>query len=221
MPGPGPVGEAGGLSAMARRRVRDRGDLGVGLRRCGRQHTQAAAVLGDTPLGSLAQVVPQMPPVGDLHSLRRSGSGTFGEERRAVPADDLNTRSLGEPGGQTGCLPVRKQIDRPTGFDVHQHGAVVVTLAGGVLIDADHPRRGHLRLGQGIDQAQYRAPADGHAEDGGQPGAGSSGQGKTDRGQSGTQPLGALTVPAGEAGYLFHEGPPRARGVAAAEPPNS
>jgi hypothetical protein len=83
-----------------------------GLGRCRQQDVQAAAVLGDAPLGGLAQVVPKMPPVCDLDRLRRSGRGAFGEERRAVPADDLDAGPLGEPGSQAGCLPVREQIDR-------------------------------------------------------------------------------------------------------------
>ncbi|WP_345042345.1 hypothetical protein [Streptomyces sannanensis] len=32
--------------------------------------------------------------------------------------------------------------------------------ASGVLVDTGHPRRGHLRLGQRVDQVQDRAPAD-------------------------------------------------------------
>jgi hypothetical protein len=133
---------------------------------------QAPTVLGDTPFGGLAQVVPEMPPIRDLHSLWCSGSGAFSEERRAVPAYDLDTGPVCKPGGQAGCLPALEQSDRTAGLDVHQHGAVVAALAGGVLVDAGHPRYGHLRLRQVVDQAQDRAPADGYAEDGSQPGAG-------------------------------------------------
>lgn len=171
VPGPSPVGKAVTCRPWRRGRVRGVNVPWFGLRRCGRQDAQAATVLGDTPLGGLAQVVPQMPSIRDLHSLWCSDSGTFSEERRAVPAYDLDTGPLCEPGGQAGCLPVREQIDRTAGLNVHQHGAVVAALSGGVLVDADHPRCGHLRLRQSVDQAQYRAPADGHAEDGSQPGA--------------------------------------------------
>ncbi|MFJ2568735.1 hypothetical protein ACIO02_38500, partial [Streptomyces sp. NPDC087568] len=62
--------------------------------------------------------MPERPPVRDLHRLRRSGSGAFGEERCAVPADDLDTGSLGEPGGGSGepdpTMPQR-QCFRPYG----------------------------------------------------------------------------------------------------------
>lgn len=107
------------------------------------------------------------------------------------------------------------------GFDVHQDSAVVAALAGCVLVDADHPRRRHFRLGKRVDQAQDRAPAHGHAEDGGQPGAGPAGQGETECGQGRAQSFRALTVSAGQAGYLLHEGPARAHGFPAPEPPDA
>ncbi len=173
-----------------------------------------------TALGGFAQVVPQMPPVRDLDRLRRPGCGAFCEERRPVPADDLDTGPLGKPGGQARCFSIRQEIDRTAGFDVHQDSAVAAALAGGVLVDADHPRCRHLRLGQRLDQPQDRTPADGHAEHGSQAGADSTDQGKADRGQGGTQPLGALAILAGQAGYLLHERPARALGIPAPEPPD-
>ncbi|KRD23510.1 hypothetical protein ASE41_11290 [Streptomyces sp. Root264] len=191
------------------------------LWRCGRQGVQAAAVLGDAPLSGPAQVVPEVPSVCDLDRLRRSGGGTFCEERRAVAADDLDAGPLGEPGGQAGCLPVREQVDRTAGFDVHQDGAVVATLAGGVFVDTYHSRCGHLRFGQRVDETQDRASADGHAKESSQRGAGPAGQGEADCGQGRMQPFGALAVPAGQTGYLLHEGPTWALGVPAPEPPDS
>lgn len=57
-------------------------------------------VLGDAPLGGLADVVPEVPPVRDLHGLRGSDGGSLGEERRAGPANDLDSGALGQPRGQ-------------------------------------------------------------------------------------------------------------------------
>lgn len=88
-------------------------------------------MLVDAPLSGLGQVVPEMSPVRDLDRLRRSGCGAFSEARRSVPADDLDAWPLGEPGSQAGCLPIREQVDRAAGYDVHQDGAVVAALAGG------------------------------------------------------------------------------------------
>ncbi|GHK05613.1 hypothetical protein SY2F82_74100 [Streptomyces sp. Y2F8-2] len=114
--------------------------------RCRRQDVQTAAVPRNTPLGGFAQVAPETPPIGDLDRLRRPGCGAFGEERAAVPADDLDARPFGEPGGQAESLPGWEETDRTAGFDVHQDSAAVAVLAGGVLVDADDPRRGLLRL---------------------------------------------------------------------------
>jgi hypothetical protein len=56
------------------------------------------AVLADCPLDGLAEVVPQMPPVGDLHRIRRSPLTTVGIAACPVPADQLRARAGSEPG---------------------------------------------------------------------------------------------------------------------------
>ncbi len=50
----------------------------------GDQDAKALAVAGDSTLSGLAEVVPQMPAVGDLRRLGCPGRGAFREERRAV-----------------------------------------------------------------------------------------------------------------------------------------
>jgi len=55
-------------------------------------------VPGDRPLDSLAEVVPQVPPVGDLHRVRRAPRAAIGITARPVPADQLRARAGGEPG---------------------------------------------------------------------------------------------------------------------------
>ncbi|MGI5401320.1 hypothetical protein ACQEVG_18095 [Streptomyces sp. CA-135486] len=52
-----------------------------------------------------------MPPVRHLDGLRSPGGGAFGEERRAVTADDFDARPLGQPRGLRRCLPVGQQVD--------------------------------------------------------------------------------------------------------------
>ena len=181
--GPGAVGEpVAGRPGRSGRLLR-RGRFRLGLRRLGDQDAQAPAVLCDGSLGGLAQVVPEVPPVRDLDSLRCPGGGAFGEERGTVAADDLDTGPLCQPCGQSRCLPVGQQIDGAPRLDVDEDRAVVAALAGGVLVDADDPGRGHFRLGKCIDQAKDGAPADGHPEDGGQAGAGPARQGKPHCGQ--------------------------------------
>ncbi|WP_153537820.1 hypothetical protein [Streptomyces sp. RB17] len=65
----------------------------------------------------------------------------------SVHFNNFDARSMGRPSGQAGRFPVRKRIGRTAGFDTFQDGAVAAALASGVLIDADHPRRGNARLG--------------------------------------------------------------------------
>lgn len=112
----------------------------------GSQDAQALAVTGDGPLGGLAEVVPQVPPVGNLSRLGCPGRGAFGEERSPIPADHLDAGPFGQPLCQAGCLPVRQQVHWPSGFDIDQNRAVDAALARGVLIDADHSRGRCLRI---------------------------------------------------------------------------
>ncbi len=83
-------------------------------------------------------------------------------------------------------------------------------LAGGVLVNAYHPRSGHFRLGKCVDQPQHSAAADWRTNDVSQPGSGPAGQGETDRRQGRAKPLGPLAVPSGQAGYLLDERTARA-----------
>jgi hypothetical protein len=159
-----------------------------------------------------------VPPIRDLDGLRGSGGGAFGKERRPVAADDLDARPLGEPGSQAGCLPIRQQIDGAPGLDVDEESAVAAALAAGALVDADHPRRWDIGLGQRIDQPEHRAAADGHPENAGDAGPGAARKGQAEYGQGGTQPLGPLTIPTCQAGHLLDEGTAWAARVHAREP---
>ncbi|MCX4667694.1 hypothetical protein OG453_13630 [Streptomyces sp. NBC_01381] len=46
----------------------------------GNEYLRAAAVLGDASLGGLAEVVPQVPSVGDLDCLGCADGGTLGKK---------------------------------------------------------------------------------------------------------------------------------------------
>lgn len=219
MHSPGSVGEpVAGRPRRAGRLLRRVG-LRLGGSRCLRnQDAQTLAVLGDAPLGGLAEVVPEAPPVRDLHGLRGADGGALGEERRTVTAHHLDSWPLGQPSGQARGLPVGQQVDGPAGFDVHEDSSVVAALAGGVLVDAEHARSGHFRFGKCVDQPQDRAAADRRTEYVGQAGAGPTREGETDRGQGRAEPLGPLAVPSGQAGYLLDERATSTLGVPAGEP---
>lgn len=107
----------------------------------------------------------------------------------------------------------------PLGFVHCEDCAVVAALAGGVLVDADDPRRGYLGFGKIVHQPEHRAAADGHPENVGDARPGAAREGQADCGRGGTQPLSPLTVPTCQAGHLLDEGTACAARVPAREPP--
>lgn len=218
MVGSGPVGEAvspwPGRTGRVLELLRLRGRLGWIW--C--QHPQASAVVSDASLGGFAEVVPKVPPVRHLHRLGRPGGGAFGEERCPIAADHFAPWPLREPSGQAGGFPVGQQVHRASAFDVDQDGSVVAAFAGGVLIDADDARGRNLRVGQGLDQPQHRAAADGQAEDSRYAGPGSTGEREADRGQRRPQALGPPAVSTRQPRHLLDEGAAPARDGRAEEP---
>jgi hypothetical protein len=99
VPGPDAVGEPLAPPWRARLLLGRRQWFGLRLA-IGDQDAKALAVPGDCPLSSFPEVVPQVPAVGDLRRLGCPGCGALREERRAVPASNLDPWPLGEPGGQ-------------------------------------------------------------------------------------------------------------------------
>jgi hypothetical protein len=66
----------------------------------------------------------QMEPVGDLHGLRCTRTGTLGVGAGAVAADDLDLGMLLEPGTQRRRLAVGQQVDDFMAFQIDEDGAV-------------------------------------------------------------------------------------------------
>jgi ethanolamine transporter EutH len=64
---------------------------------------------GDSALDSLVQVVPEMPPVGDLDRERRAFCCAFGVAAAAVPADHLHARVGVQPGPERLRGPLRSR----------------------------------------------------------------------------------------------------------------
>jgi hypothetical protein len=70
---------------------------------------------GHGPGGVLGQVVPQVPPVGDLDRVGRAGAGAVGVGPGPVPADHPGTGVRGEPVRQRPCFPAGQDVDGPPG----------------------------------------------------------------------------------------------------------
>ena len=105
-------------------------------RHCG--FGQAGVVRGDQAFHVTAQVVPQMPPVGDLHSVGRAVPGAVGVPTGPVSADHLYAGMETEPVGEIGGFSAQEHVDRsvPVG-QVDEHGAVLVAAAQRELVDAE------------------------------------------------------------------------------------
>jgi len=119
VPGAGPVRDppvpgCGGHQGRGRRHP------GCGRRglRCGRCR-QVLAVTADCPLDGLAKVVPQMPAVGDLDSVRCAPAAAIGVDTGPVPADQFGSRPGGEPPGERVRRAVIEDVDRPAGLDIN------------------------------------------------------------------------------------------------------
>ena len=114
----------------------------------------------DCPLDGLAEVVPQVPAVGDLDSVWCAPAAAVGVDTGPVPADHLGSRPGGEPPGERVRRAVIQDVDRPAGLDVNQQRPVAVPFAQRELVHAQHPRRRAERgVGQRADQPQQRRPA--------------------------------------------------------------
>lgn len=88
----------------------------------------AGVVGGDGLFDGLAQVVPQMPGVGDLLGLRGAAAGAFGIGSGPVPADDLYFRMALQPCGQRFGVPAGQHVHRAPPLQIHQDRGVRVAL---------------------------------------------------------------------------------------------
>jgi hypothetical protein len=181
---------------------------------------QAGAVSGDGAFDGGGQVVPDVPPVGDLQRFGCAETGAFGVCAGTVPAHDLHSRIRPQPRGQ--CLggAIGEYVDRTARLDVDQHRAVDVSAPQGEVVDAQHPHNTGRRVRQRPYQPHQRHPAhvDGHVS--GQPCAGPAAECQRDALQHPAQADAAATVPGGQPGDLLDERRPHAVLVAAEQPPH-
>lgn len=162
-------------------------------------------MLADQHLHGLGEVVPE---ICHLHGLGGSGAAAVREGATPVAADDLHSGVLGEPGGEGGRLPVREKIDRGVCLAIDQHRPVVVSLAGGELVNPQYPGRPGGRIRQGHGQSQQRGPADRRRQPGRQPLAGPTRQSHRDRTQQVPELRGSTPIAHGQPLDLLGEGHP-------------
>ena len=108
--------------------------------------TGGGAVLVGKTLHGITEVAQQMPPVGHLDGIRCALANAVGIGSSTVAGDDLDPGTTAQPPGECRCLAIRQQIDDLVGFQVHQHGAVVVATSPRPIVNPEDPRRGRRRL---------------------------------------------------------------------------
>jgi hypothetical protein len=99
----------------------------------------AGGVGADFGQDLVAQVLPQMPPVADLHRVGQGPADRLGVGGRAVPAHDLDPLLASQPCFQDGGLAVGQDIDAFPGLGVDDDRGVAVAAAQGEVVDTDHP----------------------------------------------------------------------------------
>jgi hypothetical protein len=145
---------------------------------------QAAAVGGDRFLGVFAQVVPQMPAIGDLDRPRRALARTVGVTSSPVTADNLRTPMSPQPRRPRRGFPVGQQVNCLAGSHIDHDGGIDPPLPEGEVIHAGHlRRRADPRLRKRSDQPQQRRPVHRRTQNPGQPGPRPAGQHQPDLGQ--------------------------------------
>jgi hypothetical protein len=172
----------------------------------------------DGTLDSPGQVVPQMPPVGDLDRQRRALGCAFGVAAAAVAADDLHARMRIEPACERLRGSLRQHVHRPASLDIHQHRAVDVSLAQREVVHSQHQRHAGSRVGRGADQPEQRRPAHGAGQLAAEARTGAAAQRERDCLQHVVQVTGPPAVTAGQARHLLSERDLRACLVSTHEP---
>ncbi len=171
----------------------------------------------DDFLDGVAEVLQQVPPVGDLDRVRCSLAGALGVAAASVAADDLNARVVAQPGGEGVGGAVGQNVDRPAGVHVEQHRRVSVPTAAGEVVDAQHRRRHRRRVGHPADHPDQRGAGHRHGKPLRQPAARSAAQRRRDGLQITCREDRVAGMPSGQPRHLLDERLPSAFGVHAGE----
>lgn len=165
---------------------------------------QAVALLVAGLLHRAGQVLQQMPPIGDLQGVRGGFRDRFRVGGGPVPADDLGTGMVLEPGREPLGGAVGKHIHDSAGLDVD--GAVGAALAEGELVDPQHPR-GAVWYRRRRQEPEQPGAAGCHPKTPAQPCGRMAAQFDRNRPQEACQSGAGAAVPLGQARHLLDERP--------------
>ena len=151
-----------GLATVYRRRLLLRSAWVLG--KIGSREAQRCGVTFEESLNRIAEVLQQVPTVGDLARLRCSAHSPFGVAARAIPRDDLNAGPFHQPSRQRIGGSIGKQVQHAVPLQVNDDRAVCVPLAHGPVINADHPWRRVRFRRHATEQSTQRRSAGGESE---------------------------------------------------------
>ena len=157
------------------------------------------------PLDCLSQVLQQVPAICDLPSFGCCFCGCLSISRRAVPADDLNTRMVTEPFFHGLCIAVRQEVDDIAPLQVYDDGAVASSFAPRPVVDANEPRRWCRTTAVLLDAPQKRICTGRHGQPKTESRAGLATQGIADRSVSLAEPGGCTSARLSEPWQAFGE----------------
>jgi hypothetical protein len=135
----------------------------------------------EEPLDRLAQVLQQMPTIGDLLGVRGRFGGGLDVVGPAVPADQFDTRMLFEPLLHRLGVAVGQEIHDVAPLQIHHDGAVTPPFAPGPIVDPDDAERGRGIVLDPLDAPQERVRTGRHGQTGGEAGTGLATEGIADR----------------------------------------
>ena len=101
----------------------------------------------------LPAIVEQMPPVRDLHCIRKSPGNGAGVTAIAVAGHDLYPGVAVQPGFDRGRFAAGKNVDDPPPFQIADQGSIPPTASPGPIIDPDH-----AQLFRGAARSSTHAP---------------------------------------------------------------
>jgi hypothetical protein len=97
-------------------------------------------------LDSISKSLDQTKPVRDLPGLGRSHPGAFGVERMTIAANDLERRTLGQPGGLRRRGTISRHVRDGSCFKIREDGSTCGASAPGPFIGAGHTDCGTIGL---------------------------------------------------------------------------
>ena len=101
----------------------------------------------------LPAIVEQMPPVRDLHCIRKNPGNGAGVTAIAVAGHDLYPGVAVQPSLDRGRFAVGKNVDDPPPFQIADQSSIPPTASPGPIIDPDH-----AQLFRGAARSSTHAP---------------------------------------------------------------